>query len=205
MIAKMFRNLPLLVGVSFVALSFLIANKGGIPLPDFLTEKSAEVEGVELEWGFTQAGQHPEKLLIEAIDSAQETLDVAIYSLTLPEIVNSLKQAKKRGVQVRVIVDESQSQNKAMNQALKILGGAGIKMKVNRHDGLMHLKMIIVDNRIASTGSYNFSKAATTRNDEIVVLIRSAEVAQSFAENFQEMWDNKNKFEPLELDNLMMK
>lgn len=197
MIAKTLRNIPLLLGVTFIVLSFLIAYEGGIPLPDFLTEKSTEAESVELEWGFT--GQHPEKLLIEAIDSAQETLDVAIYSLTLPEIVNSLKQAKKRGVEVRIIVDESQSQNKAMNQALKILGGAGIKMKVNRHDGLMHLKMIIVDNRIASTGSFNFSKAATTRNDEIVVLIRSEEVAQSFAENFQEMWDNKDKFEQLDL------
>jgi phosphatidylserine/phosphatidylglycerophosphate/cardiolipin synthase-like enzyme len=44
------------------------------------------------------------KMLIDVINSAKETLDIAIYSLTHPDIVAAIKEAKKRGVVVRIIL-----------------------------------------------------------------------------------------------------
>ncbi|WP_440176988.1 phospholipase D-like domain-containing protein, partial [Bacillus subtilis] len=66
---------------------------------------------------------------------------------------------------------------------IKILGSAGISMKSNQHSGLMHLKMIIVDREVISTRSFNFSKAAATRNDENLMIIRDNQVAKSFSQN----------------------
>ncbi|MGN7309217.1 phospholipase D-like domain-containing protein, partial [Bacillus subtilis] len=56
-------------------------------------------------------------------------------------------------------------------------------MKSNQHSGLMHLKMIIVDREVISTRSFNFSKAAATRNDENLMIIRDNQVAKSFSQN----------------------
>src|ERR1700730_6907862 len=58
-----------------------------------------------IEYAFSQAHQHPEKMLIDVINSTKETLDIAIYSLTHPDIVAAIKEAKKRGVAVRIISD----------------------------------------------------------------------------------------------------
>jgi phosphatidylserine/phosphatidylglycerophosphate/cardiolipin synthase-like enzyme len=151
-----------------------------------------------LEWAFTQADQHPEKMLISVIDSAQETLDIAIYSLTYPDIVAAIKKAAARGVSVRIITDQSQSKGKSQDEALKILGSAGIPIKVNTHSGLMHIKMTIADGKVATTGSYNYSKAASTTNDEVLVVLRGEEVAQSFAAQFNAMWDDQKGFAPID-------
>jgi phosphatidylserine/phosphatidylglycerophosphate/cardiolipin synthase-like enzyme len=147
-----------------------------------------------IEWAFTQADQHPEKLLISVIDSAEESLDIAIYSLTYPDIVAAIKKAAAREVAVRIITDQSQSKGKSQNEALKILGSAGIPIKVNTHSGLMHIKMTIADGKVATTGSYNYSKAASTTNDEVLVVLRGEEIAQSFAAQFDAMWDDQKGF-----------
>lgn len=151
-----------------------------------------------MEWAFTQEKQHPEKMLIELIESAESTLDIAIYSLTHPDIVQSIKDARKRGVEVRIITDRIQAGGKSQTEALKILGSAGIPLKVNSHSGLMHHKMTIVDRKAATTGSYNYSKAASTRNDEVLMVIRDTTIAESFSEQFDSMWSNEDKFETID-------
>lgn len=155
---------------------------------------TSSTKGADLEWAFTQADQHPEKLLISVIDSSKTSLDIAIYSLTKPDIVNAIKNAKNRGVNVRIITDKIQSAGKTQSEALKILGSAGIPIKINKHSGLMHLKVTIVDNKIATTGSYNYSQAASTDNDEVFMVIRNANVAKSFENEFEHMWNDTQGF-----------
>ncbi|MCR8633516.1 phospholipase D-like domain-containing protein [Paenibacillus radicis (ex Xue et al. 2023)] len=150
------------------------------------------------EWYFTKASQHPEKALIDVINSSSTSLDIAIYSLTHPEIVAAIKESKQRGVTVRLITDKVQSAGKAQEEALKILGSAGIPMKVNKHSGLMHLKMTVADKRVATTGSFNYSKAAATTNDEVLMVLRDPEVAKSFSEQFEQMWNDAKGFEAID-------
>ena len=150
-------------------------------------------------WAFTRAKQHPETLLIHTINSAVSTLDVAIYSLTYPDIVDAIRTAKLRGVQVRLITDKHESVYKQQEEALKWLGSAGIPFKVNTHSGLMHLT--IADQKIVTTGSFNYSKAASTVNDEVLFVIHSQEAAESFTAEFESMWDHAKKYETVELNN----
>jgi phosphatidylserine/phosphatidylglycerophosphate/cardiolipin synthase-like enzyme len=150
------------------------------------------------EYYFTQAGQHPEKALIDVINSSNQTLDIAIYSLTHPDIVAAIKEAKKRGVAVRIISDKIESAGKTQGEAMKLLGSAGITMKINKHSGLMHLKVTIADKKIVTTGSYNYSKAASTTNDEVLMVIHNEETAKSFSEQFERMWNDSKGFEALD-------
>ncbi|MBB6638212.1 phospholipase D-like domain-containing protein [Cohnella thailandensis] len=158
---------------------------------------AAALSGNQVEWAFTQADQHPEQQLVSLIGEAKETLDIAIYSLTYPDIVQAIKDAKARGVGVRLITDKIQSGGKSQKEALKLLGSAGIPMKINSHSGLMHLKMTIVDGAAATTGSFNYSKSASTTNDEIFVIFRNADIARSFEEQFDAMWTDEDRFETI--------
>ncbi|WP_027091598.1 phospholipase D family protein [Cohnella thermotolerans] len=151
----------------------------------------------QVEWAFTQADQHPEKKLVQVIDGASGTLDMAIYSLTYPDIVQAIKNAAKRGVRVRIITDRIQSNGKTQKEALKLLGSAGIPLKINTHSGLMHLKMTVADGRVATTGSFNYSKSASTTNDEMLVVFRDEDIAKSFEEQFEAMWNDSERFETL--------
>ncbi len=165
--------------------------------PSAREASNADLKDGQVEWAFTQADQHPEKKLIEVIDGASETLDIAIYSLTYPDIVQAIKNAASRGVKVRIITDRIQSGGKTQKEALKLLGSAGIPLKINSHSGLMHLKMTVADGEVATTGSFNYSKSASTTNDEIFMAFRDAEIARSFSERFEAMWNDDKDFETL--------
>lgn len=168
------------------------------PQPTATPQVKSDQPQTKDEYYFTKADQHPEKALIDVINSSTQTLDIAIYSLTHPEIVAAIKEAKKRGVAVRIISDKIQSAGKSQTEAMKLLGSAGIPMKINKHSGLMHLKVTIADKKIATTGSYNYSKSASTDNDEVLMVIRNEDIAKSFTEQFEKMWNDIKGFETLD-------
>ncbi|MDI4644741.1 phospholipase D family protein [Cohnella hashimotonis] len=183
-------------GVGVILAAMLLLPVGGCGSSSSTASSSAIGKG-NVQWAFTQGDQHPEKLLIGVIQSAKETLDVAIYSLTYPDIVAAIRDAHRRGVAVRLLTDRIQASGKTQKEALKLLGSAGIPIKINSHSGLMHLKMTVADGQVATTGSFNYSKAASTTNDEMLVVLRDATAAASFEEAFERAWNDREGYETL--------
>lgn len=60
-------------------------------------------------YAFTRAWQHPDELLVNTINQAHSSLDIAIYSITKYNIVNAIVAAKKRGVNIRIITDRTEA------------------------------------------------------------------------------------------------
>jgi len=156
------------------------------------------INSSNMEIYFTRAGDKPEQALIEVIAGSQETLDIAIYSLTHPDIVAAIRDAANRGVRVRIIEDKQQAGGKSQKEALKLLGSAGAALKINKHSGLMHLKTTIADGEVVTGGSFNYSKAASTGNDEVLTIYRSPQVARDFTNQFEAMWTDDTRFEPID-------
>jgi phosphatidylserine/phosphatidylglycerophosphate/cardiolipin synthase-like enzyme len=65
---------------------------------------------------------------------------------------------------------------------------AGLDIRIDGLDGQMHHKVFIVDEEIVVLGSYNFSQSAETRNDEDLVVIYNAAIAEQFMLEFQRVW-----------------
>jgi phosphatidylserine/phosphatidylglycerophosphate/cardiolipin synthase-like enzyme len=55
-------------------------------------------------------GDDLEQLIVETIDSAQSSIDVAAHELNLPKIAQALKARQEAGVQVRVVVEHTYRQ-----------------------------------------------------------------------------------------------
>jgi len=113
-----------------------------------------------------------DKELIALIDNAKSRVYFAIYTFTLPSIADALVAAKKRGVDVRGVVDSEQSSNSYGAPITKKLLAAGIPVVTEKHvtgNGIMHIKLLVTEQAYAF-GSYNWTNSATTINDEILEL-----------------------------------
>ena len=110
------------------------------------------------------------------------------FSFTSKEIADKLKSLAASGVKVRCLFDGSQSENPySKDDSLK---KAGIKVRISaNHSGRMHHKVIIIDNDMVITGSYNFSKNAEFHNDENILIIRSATAVGVYEEEFDRCWN----------------
>jgi phosphatidylserine/phosphatidylglycerophosphate/cardiolipin synthase-like enzyme len=131
---------------------------------------------------------------VNIINSSKSSLDIAIYSFTDIDIADAVVSAKKRGVAVRVISDKECSSDSSQKRVLKLLEKSGIPVKINTHSGLMHLKMTVADQSVATTGSFNYTKAAENQNDEVFVVLRDVNAAKDFDNQFIRMWNDNKDF-----------
>jgi phosphatidylserine/phosphatidylglycerophosphate/cardiolipin synthase-like enzyme len=136
--------------------------------------------------GQWRQGDDLEAMILEAIRGASREVLVAVQELSLPAVAQALVEAQRRGVGVKVVLENGYStpwssqhpielnphqrqrvaQLQALGQgdAVAILQRAGVPLIDDRADGsagsgLMHHKFMVVDRRLVVTGSANFSPA----------------------------------------------
>ncbi|BFT32351.1 DUF655 domain-containing protein [Alteromonas sp. D210916BOD_24] len=145
-----------------------------------------------------------EAKIIELIDQSQQTLDIAVYDIDLPNIATAIVNAKSRGVEVRVITDNDNIG--AENQhALSILTNGGVPYIDDTADGtagsgLQHNKLIVVDHRYVLAGSTNFTQSGihgdldaqgnlvSDGNDNHILIIDSVQLANEVSAQLDLMW-----------------
>ena len=129
--------------------------------------------------------------IVQEIQQAQSTIDVAIYSFTRDEIADALIAAKGRGVQIRILADSSEANGTGSDIAELEATGIPLKRTRGSGGGILHDKFAIFDGRLLLTGSYNWSTDAEERNDENAVFIRNTSVIAAFQSTFNSMWSTR--------------
>jgi len=129
----------------------------------------------------------------QALDNAKSSVLVQAYSFTSAPIAEALVRAHKRGVKIRVLLDKSQKTEKY--SSADFLANAGIPTSISAGGGsafggdaahaIAHNKVMIIDDEIVITGSFNFTKAADERNAENLLVIRDKKLASRYIENWQ--------------------
>lgn len=122
--------------------------------------------------------------IVESIDTARLSVDVAIYSLSLNSVRNALLRAYDRGVRVRMVM-ESDNLDRTDPQRLK---DAGIPILGDRREGLMHDKFIVIDNSEVWLGGMNLTDSGTYEDNNVMMHIRSVKLAENFTKEFEEMF-----------------
>lgn len=104
------------------------------------------------------------------IDKAKDSVDIAIYSIsTEGSIVKALRRAKARKVKIRMVLHKATSSNM---DAAKLFAKMGIK--VYGVGPTMHHKFAIIDGKILLNGSGNWSTAANTKFNEVLMRFKSS-------------------------------
>lgn len=153
----------------------------------------------QIEVGFAP-GEGAEKLVLKVIDGARHEVRLIAYSFTSASVVEALVRAKKRGVDVQVVVDEkhnlSDRAGKAVH-ALSTLYHAGIPVRTVSDWPIQHSKVVIADRRNVETGSFNYSASAADRNSENVIVIwDNPELAEHYLRHWGTRYLRGRDFRP---------
>ncbi|MEA5097988.1 MAG: phospholipase D family protein [Burkholderiaceae bacterium] len=131
-----------------------------------------------------------ERLVIKVINASESSIRLAAYSFTSPAVVRALLHAKKRGVDVRVVVDDKGNRSKSSVAALNLLVNAGIPTKTISAFAIHHDKFIVSDGKHVQTGSFNYSQAAAHKNSEnVIVLWNNRDIASTYLRHWQSRFD----------------
>lgn len=122
--------------------------------------------------------------LVEAIDAARLSVDVAAYSLSLNSIRNALLRANDRGATVRVVMESTNMDR----SDVQILIEQGIPVIGDNRDGLMHDKFIVIDKSEVWTGSMNFTDGGAYDDNNNLMRIHSTKMAENYLKEFEEMF-----------------
>jgi phosphatidylserine/phosphatidylglycerophosphate/cardiolipin synthase-like enzyme len=131
--------------------------------------------------------------LIENINAAQSTIHIASFEFDLPQVADALIAAQGRGVTVRWVTDDEHGIESDEDSGLELfsqLEAAGVRVKDDGREALMHDKFWIFDRQRVWTGSTNITENGVFRNNNNVLLLKSPRIAEMYEREFAEMWDD---------------
>jgi phosphatidylserine/phosphatidylglycerophosphate/cardiolipin synthase-like enzyme len=120
------------------------------------------------------------------INRAKSEIKVLAFYFTSKPIAQAIEYARSKGVNVRIVLDRSQPT--AKGNRIKELQDSGAEVRIDSTHPIMHNKVIIIDNEIVITGSFNFSATAETRNAENLLICKNKEQAALYSENWNYLW-----------------
>lgn len=137
--------------------------------------------GASYEACFTPGENCAQKVITE-IDQAKKQILVQAYVFTDISIARALVGAKKRGVDVKIILDKSQAKGKYT--LINFFKNNKINPSIDYLPSIAHNKIIIIDEDTVITGSYNYTKGAAKRNAENLLIIKDTGLAQDYIQNW---------------------
>lgn len=155
-----------------------------ILIPSALAESGVFLEKTPYQVCFTP-GQDCTQLIVNTLDKAKQSIYIQAYSFTSAPIAKALVDAKNRGVDVKVLLDKSQTRGNSYSSA-KFLTNEGISPWIDYRPAIAHNKVMVLDQKTVITGSFNFTKAAQKRNAENVLIITDANLAKQYLANWQQ-------------------
>jgi len=126
---------------------------------------------------------------LRGIGNARESILCSFYLFKITEtrnnqparIAKELVRARKRGVAVTVILENSGKERDPLNadnrQTASLLTRGGVKVIFDSPRVTTHNKVVVIDNRYIYLGSHNLTQGALRYNNELSVLIDSPEMA----------------------------
>jgi phosphatidylserine/phosphatidylglycerophosphate/cardiolipin synthase-like enzyme len=149
----------------------------------------------------TDGGQQPleiAQLVAEFLRGATRSLDLAQYDFNLgPEtkevVGGALKDAAGRGVAVRIIYNVDHPSPIPVpappEPDVALISSLGVPAKaIAGVPDLMHHKFVVRDGESVWTGSTNWTDDSFSRQENVIVTVDSAELAEAFTIDFEELW-----------------
>jgi phosphatidylserine/phosphatidylglycerophosphate/cardiolipin synthase-like enzyme len=120
------------------------------------------------------------------IREAQHSLDICVFTITDNRIVEKILDAHNRGVLVRVISDNDKSED--LGSDFDYLLEKGVACRADKTDAHMHHKFAIADGNKLLNGSYNWTRAASSENNENVTVTNHKALVNQFSNEFLRLW-----------------
>jgi len=121
--------------------------------------------------------------IISEIGTAQHSIELEGYCFTSRPIGDALLAARRRGVNVTLVLDAAQTSEH--RQEARELTRAGVLVYLDASHAVSRNQVILIDNLTVIAGSFDFIAAADETNAENILILRNHSQLQSaYQDNF---------------------
>jgi phosphatidylserine/phosphatidylglycerophosphate/cardiolipin synthase-like enzyme len=129
---------------------------------------------------------------------AERTIEIAVYDFRLePEtagiVGDAIREAAKRGVSVRLAYNVDHDRPIPVppppRPDIDTIASLGVPTApIPGVPDLMHHKYVVRDRTVLWSGSTNWTDDSWTREENVIAIVRSRDVASAYAADFEQLW-----------------
>lgn len=185
--------LVLIATATIVVSLGLVAEKNNpaTAVPTVVEQHPAAPNSVEGVYVLPDDGPAP---LIEELDAARSSISIEIYLLTDDDVIGALFRARDRGVTVRVLLEKDPyGGSNQQPEIFETLDEGGIQVRWNSAaKRFSHVKLIVIDQRVALIMNLNLTYSALTKNRELAVVTTEPSLVDHASRIFENDWQGKD-------------
>lgn len=146
-------------------------------------------------------GKDYPKVVVPLVNAARSNIEVLMYEWKwyghesaggVQKLNLAIVAAARRGVRIKVLLNtESMGHaiTKINSRTQSMLQRYGIDAQMGQFGGVVHAKMMLIDDDWLVLGSHNYSKSAFSRNQEASIAVRGREEIKRYRQYFKNLWD----------------
>lgn len=169
------------------------AGKFGPKSPSTADQQSVNVNGTPIQVYFSPEDKVLDRI-IPLVSSAQTNIRFLAFSFTDYPLAKAMIDRAAAGVDTAGVYEKVGSD--AEGAEMKTFYCAKVPVRQDGNPKFLHDKIIILDNHIVISGSFNFSSNATESNDENVIIIDNPDIARLYMQEFDKLWSIATDLDP---------
>ncbi|WP_137974238.1 phospholipase D-like domain-containing protein [Pseudomonas sp. F(2018)] len=117
---------------------------------------------------------------------SRSSVDICVYTISDDRLSEEIVACHRRGVAVRVISDNDKQFDEGSD--IQHLLAQGVPLRIDDSPFHMHHKFALFDGRVLLNGSFNWTRSASTSNEENLLVIDHPQLLAAYAAEFEQLW-----------------
>jgi mitochondrial cardiolipin hydrolase len=126
------------------------------------------------------------KQIINCLLTARDSIDICVFTISDNQITEAILSAHQNGKNVRVISDNDKANDRGSD--IYYLAEKGVPVRLDLSPYHMHHKFAIFDQKHLINGSFNWTRSASTKNEENITILHDTSLISSFSSAFEDLW-----------------
>ena len=131
-------------------------------------------------------GESCRRKIRELCRQARRSVDICVYTISDDQLSEEIAACHRRGIVVRVISDNDKQFDEGSD--IQWLQRQGVPLRIDDSPYHMHHKFALFDGRLLLNGSFNWTRSATTSNEENLLVIDHPALLAAYAAEFETLW-----------------
>ncbi|MDO9617380.1 MAG: phospholipase D-like domain-containing protein [Pseudomonas sp.] len=131
-------------------------------------------------------GEDCRRKIRELCRQARKTVDICVYTISDDPLSEEILACHQRGIAVRVISDNEKQFDAGSD--VQWLRDKGVPLRIDSGPFHMHHKFALFDGRLLLNGSFNWTRSASTSNEENFMVVDNPQLLTAFSREFESLW-----------------
>lgn len=125
--------------------------------------------------------------IVAALKNAKQSVYFAAFTFTSDPISQTLIDLSHSGLTIEGVYEKRQV-SAGSDQSYNLLTAAKLPVLLDGNRYTLHDKYMVIDQQVVITGSFNYTKAANTENDENLLILHNSDIASQYYQDWQKLW-----------------